>query len=167
VVLVDPKTYATISPKILKRLDPITQLQFLTALDKGVVAQAEGVNGIKQIGDDDYELKIHADIRLLATTYKNPDGVSVLVFDTATNHKGVKKSAREIVKEVGSITITQIIAPTEESDAKKFKPSGSSPGVDECKEADKFKDDLGGGYQHEYLESAGGGGVIHDDLMPN
>jgi|GEM_PF-2866207 len=96
----DRKTYeitngwfAAIDSKVEVTLD-IRQLeQFRQTLqEKKIVRREHRSNGIKLIPNKCIELKINADIRLVATQlYQNADGQHLIIFDKIMNHEKVTK----------------------------------------------------------------------------
>jgi hypothetical protein len=90
-----PGFYATISPKLLEKLDKKTQEQFINALHKGEASKSFASNGIKFMKTL-IKLKINDDFRLITNKlYKNPEGNYLIIFEEKARHKDVDKAEAE------------------------------------------------------------------------
>jgi len=61
------------------------------ALDKGIIEQKLGINGVKFLGNKAIELKIDGDLRLFTNNiYINKEGKLLVTFDHSGNHEAVQ-----------------------------------------------------------------------------
>ena len=61
------------------------------ALDKGIIEQKLGINGVKFLGNKAIELKIDGDLRLFTNNiYINEEGKLLVIFDHSGNHEAVQ-----------------------------------------------------------------------------
>ncbi len=90
-IKVGDNLYAKIDSKLLKKLDSMLVNQFETALSKEFSTRGLGQNGIKNIGNKLFELKINAGNRIYTTKlYINKDGQQLIIFDKQANHNKIK-----------------------------------------------------------------------------
>ncbi len=94
----DGNNWATITEKVLNKLDCTERSAFKNAITKGFVTTDFGSNGIKIIGNV-AELKIDANARLYTKIkYVNPYKASLIIFDHYGNHEILSKAINKNVK---------------------------------------------------------------------
>ncbi|HJD56282.1 MAG TPA: ankyrin repeat domain-containing protein [Rickettsia endosymbiont of Pyrocoelia pectoralis] len=90
------KYYATISEKL--DLDKVKLEKYQTALEHGLAAREKGSSGIKTKKGQPIKLKINKEDNRLITdiVYKNPQGVSLIIFDDEKPHSQIKDISLKI-----------------------------------------------------------------------